>query len=74
MGRLVFRWFKFLSLHLNHLIASCAANYDRPFGTLPFGPLWSNLDTRDLEVILGPILVIFEICVTVCFGIPHTSG
>ena len=28
-----------LSLHLNHLIASSAANYDWPFGTLPFG-LW----------------------------------
>ena len=26
-----------LSLHLNHLIASRAANYDWPFGTLPFG-------------------------------------
>ena len=25
-----------LSLHLNHLIASCAAHYDWPFGTLPF--------------------------------------
>ena len=38
-----------LSLHLNHLIASCAANYDWPFGTLPFGLFGSNLDTRDLE-------------------------
>ena len=38
-----------LSLHLNHLIASCTANYDWPFGTLPFGLFWSNLDTRDLE-------------------------
>ena len=38
-----------LSLHLNHLIASNAANYDWPFGTLPFGLFWSNLDTRDLE-------------------------
>ena len=38
-----------LSLHLNHLIASCAANYDWPFGTLPFGLFCSNLDTRDLE-------------------------
>ena len=26
-----------LSLHLNHLIASCMANYDWPFGTLLFG-------------------------------------
>ena len=51
-----------LSLHLNHLIASCAANYDWPFGTLPFGLFGSNLDTRVLRHILGPILVIFEIC------------
>ena len=40
----IFRWFK-----LNHLIASCVANYDWPFGTLPFGLFGSNLDTRDLE-------------------------
>ena len=38
-----------LSLHLNHLITSRAANYDWPFGTLPFGLFGSNLDTRDLE-------------------------
>ena len=38
-----------LSLHLNHLIASRAANYNWPFGTLPFGLFGSNLDTRDLE-------------------------
>ena len=38
-----------LSLHLNHLIGSCVANYDWPFGTLPFGLFWSNLDTGDLE-------------------------
>ena len=38
-----------LSLHLNHLIGSCVTNYDWPFGTLPFGILGSNLDTRDLE-------------------------
>ena len=38
-----------LSLHLNHLIAYCMANYDWPFGTLPFGLFSSNLDTRDLE-------------------------
>ena len=37
------------SLHLNHLIASRAANYDWPFGTLPFGLFGSNLDTKDLE-------------------------
>ena len=36
-----------LSLHLNHLITSCAVNYDWPFGTLPFGLFGSNLDTRD---------------------------
>ena len=38
-----------LSLHLNHLIGSRTANYDWPFGTLPFGLFGSNLDTRDLE-------------------------
>ena len=38
-----------LSLHLNHLIASRTANYDWPFGTLPFGLFGWNLDTRDLE-------------------------
>ena len=38
-----------LSLHLNHLIASRVANYDWPFGTLPFGLFGSNWDTRDLE-------------------------
>ena len=38
-----------LSLHLNHLIASCMTNYNWPFGTLPFGLFGSNLDTRDLE-------------------------
>ena len=37
------------SLHLNHLIESHMANYDLPFGTLPFGLFGSNLDTRDLE-------------------------
>ena len=38
-----------LSLHLNHLIAQLAANYNWPFGTLPFGLFGSNLDARDLE-------------------------
>ena len=38
-----------LSLHLNHLITSRMANYDWPFGTLPFELFGSNLDTRDLE-------------------------
>ena len=42
-----------LSLHLNHLIASRMANYDWPFGTLPFGLFGSNLDTRDLETYPG---------------------
>ena len=51
-----------LSLHLNHLIASRAANYDWPFGTLPFGLFGSNLDTRDLATYPRTILVIFEIC------------
>ena len=39
-----------LSLHLNHLIASHATNYNWPFGTLPFGLFCSNSDTRDLEI------------------------
>ena len=34
-------------------------NYDWPFGTLPFGLFWSNLDTRDLETYPRTI---FEIC------------
>ena len=38
-----------VSLHLNHLIASQLANYDWPFGRLPFGLFWSNLDTMGLE-------------------------
>ena len=35
-----------LSLHVNHLIASRAANYDWPFGTLPFGLFGSNLEHK----------------------------
>ena len=31
------------------LIAYCAANYDWPFGTLPSGLFWSNLDNRYLK-------------------------
>ena len=47
---LLVQWFLGgLSIHLNHLIASHVANYDWPFGTLPFGLFGSNLDTRDLE-------------------------
>ena len=38
------------------------ANYDWSFGILPLGLFGSNLDTRTLRHILGPILVIFEIC------------
>ena len=46
----MFLWFLGgLSLHLNDLIVSHAANYDWLFGTLPFGLFFSNLDTRDLE-------------------------
>ena len=37
-----------LSVNLNQLIASHAANYDWPFGTLPFRLFGSNFDTRDL--------------------------
>ena len=51
-----------LRLHLNHLIGSRMTNYDYQFGTLPFGIFWSNLDTWTLRHILGPILVIFDIC------------
>ena len=36
-NREVFKFLGGLSLHLNHLIASHTANYDWPFGTLPFG-------------------------------------
>ena len=51
-----------LSLHLNHLIASRTANYDWPFGTLPFGLFGQIWTQGTLRHILGPILVIFEIC------------
>ena len=38
-------------------------NFDWPFGTLPFGLFGSHLDTMGLCLhILGPILVIFDIC------------
>ena len=46
----VFLFLGGLSLHLNHLIESRAANYDWPFGTLPFGLFGRNLDTRDLDI------------------------
>ena len=36
--------------------------YDWSFGTLPFGLFGSNLNKGTLRHILGPILVIFEIC------------
>ena len=51
-----------LILHLNHLIASHMANYNWPFGTLPFGLLAQIWTQGTLRHILGPILVIFEIC------------
>ena len=51
-----------LSLHLNHLIASRMTNYDWPFGTLPFGLLGQIWTQGILRHILGPVLVIFEIC------------
>ena len=49
MAKLVVSFLGGLSLHLNHLIASRTANYDWPFGTLPFELFGSNLDTRHLE-------------------------
>ena len=51
-----------LSLHLNCLIASHVANYNWPFGTLPFdffAQIWTQ---GTLRYIIGLILVIFEIC------------
>ena len=51
-----------LSIHLNHLIASRVTNYNWPFGTLPFGLFWSNLDTRELETYPRTYSSIFEIC------------
>ena len=51
-----------LSLHLNHLIALCMTNYDWPFGTLLLDFLAQIWTQRTLRHILGPILVIFEIC------------
>ena len=49
------------SLHLNHLLAQCMTNYDWPFGTRLdfFCHIWTQWTLRH---ILGPILVIFEIC------------
>ena len=41
-----------LSLHLNHLIASCMGICYRQFGTLPIGIFLSNLDSRQLETSL----------------------
>ena len=41
-----------LSLHLNHLIASCMGICYRQFGTLPIGILLSNLDSRQLDTSL----------------------
>ena len=42
----LFWWFKFT---LKHLITLHMTNYNWPFGTLPVGLFWSNLDTMDLE-------------------------
>ena len=42
----IMRWLKF-TLKPPYSIA--CANYNWPFGTLPFGLFGSNLDTRDLE-------------------------
>ena len=41
-----------LSLHLNHLIASCMKTFYQQFGTLHIGILLSNLDWRQLETSL----------------------
>ena len=38
-----------LSLHLNHLIASCMGICYGQFGTLPIGIFLSNLDSRQLD-------------------------
>ena len=51
-----------LSLHLNHLIASCMTNYDWPLGHFLldyFGQIWTQGTLRHIS---GPVLVIFEIC------------
>ena len=51
-----------LSLHLNHIIAYHAANYNWPFWTLPF-ELFCQIWTKGtLRHILVPTLVISEIC------------
>ena len=41
-----------LSLHLNHLIASCMGISYRQFRTLPIGIFLSNLDSRQLDTSL----------------------
>ena len=41
-----------LSLHLNHLIASCMGICYWQFGTLPIGIFLSNLDSRQLDTSL----------------------
>ena len=51
-----------LSLHLNHLIGSRVTNYDWPFGTFLLDFLAQIWIQGTLRHILGPILVIFEIC------------
>ena len=57
-----FSCFLGVNLNLNHLIGSGMANYDWPFGTLFLeflGQIWTQWTLRH---ILGPILVIFDIC------------
>ena len=52
-----------LSLCLKlHLVAKHMVNFDWPFRTLPFGFFCQIWTEGTLRHILGPILVIFEIC------------
>ena len=54
-----FRWFKFT---LKPPYSITTANYDWPFGTLPFELFGSNLDTRDLDTYPRTYSGHFEIC------------
>ena len=51
---LIYRWFQFT---LNHLIAYQLANYNWPFGTLPFGQIWTQGTLRHIL-----FWSFFEIC------------
>ena len=62
MKNIGFEFLGGLSLHLNHLIASGMTIYDWPFGTLLLDFLAQIWTQGTLRHILGPILVIFEIC------------